>query len=157
GTFCALGSLSADFRMDFVQTVNVHLAAPNWKQIAEWFADREAQARRQLDQEMDLIDSVVAVRSGDVRFEGQGFNTEVAMSGDILKQADSAGYEAAFRKRYEQLYGVVQPHVPGELVNIRLTIIGRRQQTPPVLLDAMKGKPSPVGERQVYFDGKRQG
>jgi N-methylhydantoinase A len=156
GTFCALGSLSADFRMDFVQTVNAHLGAPNWKQIGEWFADREAQARKQLDQEMDLIDSVVAVRSGDVRFEGQGFNTEVAMSGDILKKADSAGYEAAFRKRYEQLYGVVQPHVPGELVNIRLTIIGRRKQNPPVLLDAMKGKPSPVGQRQVYFDGKRQ-
>ena len=47
GTFCALGSLSADFRMDFVQTVNAHLDAPNWKQIAEWFADREAQARKQ--------------------------------------------------------------------------------------------------------------
>jgi N-methylhydantoinase A len=156
GTFCALGSLSADFRMDFVQTVNAHLAAPNWTQIGEWFADREAQARKQLDQEMDLIDSVVAVRSGDVRFEGQGFNTEVAMSGDILKKADSAAYEAAFRARYEQLYGVVQPHVPGELVNIRLTIIGRRKQNPPVFLGAMKGKPSPVGQRQVYFDGKRQ-
>ena len=73
GTFCALGSLSADFRMDFVQTINAKLATPNWKQIREWFAEKEKQAAAQLEQEMGLIETVVAVRSGDVRFEGQGF------------------------------------------------------------------------------------
>ena len=72
GTFCALGSLSADFRMDFVQTINAKLATPNWKQIREWFAGKEKQAAAQLEQEMGLIETVVAVRSGDVRFEGQG-------------------------------------------------------------------------------------
>ena len=41
GTFCALGSLSADFRMDFVQTINAKLASPNWSQIREWFAEKE--------------------------------------------------------------------------------------------------------------------
>ena len=81
GTFCALGSLSADFRMDFVQTINAKLATPNWKQIREWFAEKEKQAAAQLEQEMGLIETVVAVRSGDVRFEGQGFNTEVSLVG----------------------------------------------------------------------------
>lgn len=156
GTFCALGSLSADFRMDFVQTVNAKLVAPDWAQISEWFAEKEQQASEQLRQEMELIETVVALRSGDVRFEGQGFNTEVTMSDDILKNGDSAAFASAFHARYELLYGVAQAHVPGELVNIRLTVIGRRKQNPPILVSSKRGKASPSGKREAYFGGQRQ-
>lgn len=156
GTFCALGSLSADFRMDFVQTVNTKLAAPDWNRIREWFGDKEKQAAIQLEQEMGLIDSVVAVRSVDARFEGQGFNTEVPLSDGIIKNKDNAALSAAFHARYAQLYGVMQAHVPGELVNIRLTIIGRRKQNPPVTLTTGAKAPSPRSKRDVYFNGKRQ-
>ena len=112
GTFCALGSLSADFRMDFVQTISAKLANPNWAQIREWFADKEKQAAEQLEQEMGLIEMVTAVRSGDARFEGQGFNTEVPLSDAVLKSGDTASFAAAFYARYEQLYGVMQSNIP---------------------------------------------
>ena len=49
---------------------------------------------------MGLIDTVVALRSGDVRFEGQGFNTEVAMSDAVLRNGDSATFAADFHARY---------------------------------------------------------
>lgn len=156
GTFCALGSLSADFRMDFVQTINAKLAAPNWAQIREWFAERGSHAIAQLEEEKDLIDSVVAIRSGDARFEGQGFNTEVAMSDEMLKTGDSDAFLSAFHARYEQLYGVVQAHVPTELVNVRLTIVGRRKHNPPIELVSTGAAPSPVGKREIYLSGKRQ-
>lgn len=156
GTFCALGSLSADFRMDFVQTVNAKLAAPDWIRIREWFAEKEKQAAIQLKEEMGLIETVVAVRSGDVRFEGQGFNTEVTLSDEVLKNGNSPTFTAAFHRRYEQLYGVAQAHVPGELVNIRLTVIGRRKQNPPMTLVKGGKAPSASGAREVYFDGERQ-
>lgn len=156
GTFCALGSLSADFRMDFVQTINAKLENPNWATIREWFAAREEQVRVQLAQEADLIDVVLAVRSGDVRFEGQGFNTEVNMSEEMLAKGDAAAFAEAFHARYEQLYGVAQAHVPGELVNIRLTVIGRRKQHKPVKIESKSINPTPVGTREVYFDGRRQ-
>jgi N-methylhydantoinase A len=155
GTFCALGSLSADFRMDFVQTISAKLANPNWAQIREWFAEKEKQAAEQLEQEMGLIDSVTAVRSGDVRFEGQGFNTEVPLSDAVLKSGDAAAFETAFYARYEQLYGVMQSNIPGELINIRLTVIGKRKSNPLVVTAGAKS-PSPVTRREVYFDGKRQ-
>lgn len=156
GTFCALGSLSADFRMDFVQTINAKIASPNWAQIREWFAEKEKQAAALLEQEMGLIETVVAVRSGDARFEGQGFNTEVSMSDEALKTGDSAGFTKAFHARYEQLYGVAQAHIPGELVNIRLTVIGRRKQNPPMMIASGGAAASPVGNRDVFSDGKRQ-
>jgi N-methylhydantoinase A len=156
GTFCALGSLSADFRTDFVQTINAKLAAPDWIRIREWFAEKEKQATTQLEEEMGLIGSVVSVRSGDIRFEGQGFNTEVPLPDEVLTVGDSAAFAAAFHARYEQLYGVAQAHVPGELVNIRLTVIGRRKQKPPMTVATGGKAPSPYGKREVYFDGKRQ-
>jgi N-methylhydantoinase A len=156
GTFCALGSLSADFRMDFVQTINAKLATPNWKQIREWFAEKEKQAAAQLEQEMGLIETVVAVRSGDVRFEGQGFNTEVSLSDEILKKDDTESFTTAFHAHYEQLYGVAQKSVPGELVNIRLTVIGRRKPNPPMSVAACTATPSPIASRNVCFDGQRQ-
>lgn len=156
GTFCALGSLSADFRIDFVQTINAKLAALNWVQIGEWFAERESQAIAQLEEEKDLIELVFAVRSGDARFEGQGFNTEVTMSDEMLKNGDSDAFLSAFHARYEQLYGVAQAHVPGELVNIRLTVVGRRKHNPPIELVARGAAPSPVGNREIYLNEKRQ-
>lgn len=156
GTFCALGSLSADFRMDFVQTVNAKLAAPNWRQIREWFAEKEKQTAAQLEQEMGLIETVVAVRSGDARFEGQGFNTEVSLSDEMLNKGDTPAFTAAFHARYEQLYGVAQATVPGELVNIRLTVIGRRKPNPPMSVASGTATPSPAASRNVYFDGRRQ-
>lgn len=156
GTFCALGSLAADFRMDFVQTVNTKLEAPDWPRIRKWFAEREEQARTQLSGEMDLVDSMVAIRTGDVRFEGQGFNTEISMPDAVLKGGDSAAFSAAFHARYEQLYGVAQAHVPGELVNIRLTVIGRRKPNAMAQIAQHDEAPVPTGAREVYFGGLRR-
>lgn len=156
GTFCALGSLSADFRMDFVQTINAKLATPDWEQMRTWFSGKEKQTIAQLEQERGLIESVIAVRSGDARFEGQGFNTEVTITDEMLSTGDTAGFTAAFHARYEQLYGVAQAHVPGELVNIRLTVIGQRKSSPSMTVTAGSKTPSPASSRDVYFDGKRQ-
>jgi N-methylhydantoinase A len=155
GTFCALGSLSADFRMDFVQTINSKLAAPDWERIRQWFAEKEKLAASQLEQEKDFVHAVVSLRGADVRFEGQGFNTEIAVSGEILARGDTAGFTSGFHAQYERLYGVRQDHVPGELVNIRLTVIGQRAHNQPSSFTA-RGKPRPVSRRAVYFDGERQ-
>jgi N-methylhydantoinase A len=157
GTFCALGSLSADFRMDFVQTINVPLASPNWEDIGTWYAEREREATQHLNEEAELIGSIVALRTADLRYEGQGFNTEVPLSDEVLRDRDGTALAAAFHARYEQLYGVSQPHVPGEFINVRLTVVGRRRrddvddESP-----RRKNEPRPIGTRTVFFKGTRQ-
>jgi N-methylhydantoinase A len=157
GTFCALGSLSADFRIDYVQTVNTPLGEPDWKLISRWYAEKEAAAARLLEQEGSLIEAVVAVRSADVRYEGQGFNTEVAIAPDVLSNTDTKKFADAFFAKYEQLYGVAQSSVPGEVANIRLTVIGQRARD-----NSTWGLPTtgegvrPHTNRSVYFDGARQ-
>src|SRR5262249_6904771 len=103
----------------------------------------------------EYVHAVVSLRGADVRFEGQGFNTEVAVSEEILTRGDSAGFTSAFHAQYEQLYGVRQDHVPGELVNVRLTVIGQRAHDQASSLTA-RGMPRPGSSRAVYFDGERQ-
>jgi hypothetical protein len=78
--------------MDFVQTINAKLATPDWTQMRAWFSAKEKQATAQLDQEKGLIESVVVVRSGDARFEGQGFNTEVIITDEMLSAGDTARF-----------------------------------------------------------------
>lgn len=156
GTFCALGSLCADFRMDFVQTVNEPLDRPNWDEIGRWYADKEAEATRHLEEEAELIESVVALLAVDIRYEGQGFNTEVMIMDDILRTRDTVGLAAAFHERYEQLYGVAQPSVPGELVNLRLTMVGKRKISPRKACAPSAAPPDPSGSRSVFLDGRRQ-
>jgi N-methylhydantoinase A len=156
GTFCALGSLCADFRSDFVQTVNEPLGRPNWEAIARWYADKEAEAACDLKEEAGLIESVVALRSVDCRYEGQGFNTEVAIADDVLRTQDAARLSAAFHKKYEQLYGVAQSTVPGEVVNLRLTMIGKRRIKPGKTHAPSAAAPRPTASRSVFFDGQRK-
>ena len=105
----------------------------------------------QLDQEGNLIEAVIAVRSGDARFEGQGFNTEVSLSDEMLNKGDTASFTSAFHARYEQLYGVAQATVPGELVNIRLTVIGRRKPNPPMSFSSGMQKLVTRGRAQCLF------
>jgi N-methylhydantoinase A len=157
GTFCALGSLSADFRLDYVQTLKTPIDAPDWDSIVGWYAEKQAQARAELTGEPS-IESLMILPTFDTRFEGQGFNTEVPVSIEIVNAQDSEAVRAGFFARYEQLYGVSQPSVPGEIVNLRLTVVGQRRRyrsrrTPGVIASPST---SSQARRSVYFDGVRR-
>lgn len=155
GTFCALGSLSADFRLDYVQTLKTPINAPDWESVVRWYAEKEAQARKQLADEPS-IESILVLPTLDIRFEGQGFNTEVPVSREVLDARNTGAVRAAFFARYEQLYGVSQPSVPGEIINVRLTVVGqRRRYRSGHQLGATSGS-STMRERSVYFDGVRR-
>jgi N-methylhydantoinase A len=157
GTFCALGSLSADFRMDFVQTVNAALPKIGWDNVVAWFREKEAQAAENFREESGLIQTASALRFADIRYEGQGFNTEVPIAAEILERRDSTALGRAFHSRYEQLYGFAQGSVAAELVNIRLTVIGQRQRHDQPAATMRRRVPvKPVSSRSVFFGGRRR-
>jgi len=155
GTFCALGSLSADFRLDYVQTLKTPLDAPDWECIAGWYAEKQTQARSQLAHETS-VESVLMLPTLDARFEGQGFNTEVPVSPEVLDARDTEAVRAAFFARYEQLYGVTQPSVPGEIINVRLTVIGERTRYRTRHEIGPTPAKSSSRTRSVYFDKARR-
>jgi N-methylhydantoinase A len=138
-----------------VQTVNSPLRTPDWSRIRDWYKEKEAEAKNQMQGEPS-IEGLLAVRAADIRYAGQGFNTEVALTAEVLATQNAQQLAAAFVERYAQLYGVSQASVPGEIVNIRLTVIGKRARVRPLREAAADSEVRPSGSRSVYFDGARR-
>jgi N-methylhydantoinase A/oxoprolinase/acetone carboxylase beta subunit len=143
--------------MDFVQTANVALPRMRWDEVSAWFHEKEARAIEDFGKEAEVIESVIALRFADIRYEGQGFSTEVPIAASILDNADTAALAEAFHTRYRQLYGFGQTSVPAELVNVRLTVIGQRKRYDQRVAKAQRGRlVKPTSTRSVVFGGRRQ-
>ena len=130
GTFCAWGSLLADFRLDWAQTIHRPAAEMPLAELSAWYAEREAQGRELLAAERATLDGIHALRSADMRYRGQGHNLEVSLTHDVLHGDDANGLSGPFHRRYHDVYGTSDPSVPVELVTARLTLVGRTRKRP---------------------------
>src|SRR5262249_9114184 len=91
----------------------------------------------------------------DLRYVGQEFTLQVAVSVDQLAAGDHRAIRAAFDKLYEHRYANPPPDEPVEMVNIRLAMIGKRGKLAfPRLADA--GADKPARTREVYFSDPRK-
>src|SRR3989442_853689 len=115
GTFCAWGSLLADFRLDWVQTIHRPAAEVPLAELSAWYTEHEAQGRELLAGERATLDGIHALRSADMRYRGQGHNLEVALTNDVLHGDDADGLSSTFHRRYHDVYGTSDPSVPIEL------------------------------------------
>lgn len=155
GTFCAWGALLAEFRIDSVQTFQQPAATLDWTAVNDWFARQQQQARELLERETPLLEGVTALRSADMRYQGQGFNVEVTLADAILESRDSAALAEAFHRRYDDIYGASDRSVAVDFINARLTVVG---MTPKGALRRLPsrgtGPALPYRERGVYFGGR---
>jgi N-methylhydantoinase A len=91
----------------------------------------------------------------DLRYVGQEFTLQVAVSLQQIESADRGGIRRAFDALYEQRYAHHSAEEPVEMVNVRLAAIGKRQQLVfPRLSEA--GPSSPSQQRDVYFSDTRK-
>ena len=149
GILCAEGLVVADLKESFVatcrtpllgdlSTVEGHLerlsrAADDWRR-AEGIAP--ADARR------DLI--------VDMRYIGQNYELGVAVpDGDRLPSVDTLA--RLFFAEHARSYGHHDPEAPVEIVNLRLTAIGR---LPATALPVATPRPDarPIGRRAIWFE-----
>lgn len=157
GTFCAWGSLLADFRLDSVQTFHNPLAEIDLTKVTDWFAAAEAKGTDVLKREAPYIERVTARRSADMRYQGQGFDIDVPLTDELLAAPDTASFANAFHERYGALYGLSDSTIPVDLINTRLTLVGHttKPALPPIAV-TRDGPLQPVRERMVFIDGTRR-
>lgn len=135
GTFCAAGSVLADFRLDYLWTVYAQLEKLNQADIDSWFAQVEARARETLsDVESDVLE-IKTVRSAGVRYLGQGY--EVSVSLPKLSELPDR-----FRKEYQRLYGPRGDDAPLEVIDIRATVVGTTRKMDFKWIGESKAAPS---------------
>ena len=155
GHFSALGMLWTDLRHDFVQTRVVPLDEASLQHLDAWFEPMERNGRAVLEDEGSLPSDIMLLRSIDVRYFGQEYTVTVPVSSRI-DQAERSQLRARFDSAYAQRYGHADPHVPAQIVTLRLAAIGNVAKPE---LSALRGHSAttaaPPDARPVYFEAVR--
>jgi N-methylhydantoinase A len=119
GNFSALGLLASDIKHDDVRT-RVGPLREQLPALAEAFDEMAAAAQRRLELEGFAPAEQRLVRSVDIRYRGQAFELNVAVSEPWAAEA----IEADFHRQHRATYGHANPGAPVELVNARLIAYG---------------------------------
>jgi N-methylhydantoinase A len=154
GILCALGLLVEPLRLDLVRTRMALLASLALPEIAEVFAELEAEATAGLDREAVPAARRHLARAFDMRYLGQNFELTVRAP-DALWSGDREALRRAFIAEHERVYGYAAEDEPIQIVNVRLTALGEPDPlTLPALARAPRAEPldARVGERSAYFD-----
>jgi N-methylhydantoinase A len=164
GTLCALGSMVADVKSDFIATVHQALdpagGGEQLEDIRAAYAKLEARASAWIKSERIHVEEERIAKGADVRYLGQSFEIPVDLSHVDLGRADAARLIAeAFYKGYSAIYGQADTAAPIEIINLRVTAIGITAKPPmaPISQAELQGaerKAKPASRRNIYFDGK---
>jgi len=164
GTLCALGSLVADVKSDFIATVHQTLdpKAPRTSlaAIRDTFGGLANRAGEWLEAERIDVSEKRLARSADVRYLGQSFEISVDLTAVDIAEADAGErIAAAFHQAYKALYGHADREAPIEIINLRATVIGITPKPPvpsisPRSLEGAARKPEPNRWRAVFLDGR---
>lgn len=151
----ALGCVVADLRHDFVRTLNRPLDTVDMEEVHAILAAQEAEGRRLIGAERIALEGVEIEVSADMQFLGQTHLLRVPLPGtaparDQMKALFDAAYNARFR--------VDLPDIRANLMNLNLSVIGRRPALDLSRLIDPAGRRASVAEaltgmRPVWFAG----
>jgi N-methylhydantoinase A len=143
GTFCALGSVLSDFRLDYLTTVYAPIEDVSERAIEDWYADIQARARETLQDVRGEIAELKVMRAADVRYLGQGFQVAIPFK----RIADLPEH---FGAEYRKLYGPRHDDAPVEVINFRATVVGVTRKPLPKWA-SVEGAASDRNERKVFL------
>jgi N-methylhydantoinase A len=151
GVGSALGFFTAPRAFDLVRSHKVSLDVADFDDIEGIFEGMEAEGARTL-QKTGTAEDISFERSVDVRFIGQGSETNIPIPETNFSKVKREDIRSRFDETYERLYGRTYPDSPVEFINfkVRASLPERLLQLPKIkkkgdsLADAVKG------ERQAY-------
>ncbi len=150
GLLSALGILRADMVKDASLTVMLSSEETNLSaQLERRFTSLVKQVREQLTKEGFSKTAIEVARTLDLRYAGQAYELNLTFSKDYLGQ---------FHHLHEQSYGYSNPHIPVEIVSLRVQGRGRYPKPPSRRYPACSQEPikqAMIQEKTVIFEGKR--
>ncbi len=155
GIASAFGMLSADVRHDFVQTQISLSQEVDVNHLLLVFKNMEDQALEQLNREGFSGQSVLLIRSADMRYIRQAYELSVPVKGGTLNPQDISAIVESFHRIHEKAYGYARRKEAVEFVNLRVVGLGKlpdfrlKEKTPHIREPAQ-----PIGYREVFFQGE---
>jgi N-methylhydantoinase A len=149
GAFSALGLVASDVKRDYSRTLYADLGAIGPAQVDDVVAEMEADGAAMLARAGLQPEACAMQRSADLRYPRQAYELTVPFEGGEVTRASLDRLMATFHQRHEQTYGHANPSEPVQMVNLRVTAVGRmpavriRQETQPARRD--------VRQRPAWF------
>ena len=128
GHFSALGMLMADLRHDYVRTYYKPLLGCDFDDVARVFDEMIVDGKALLADEGTAPEAMAVQRFLDVRYVGQEFPIQTPVSEEDLRSSDPARIRRSFDELHDRRYGHQAVNEPVEVVNLRLTVSGRRER-----------------------------
>jgi N-methylhydantoinase A len=158
GVLCAIGSLVADVRRDFVRTVHHPLRRGGEglvvRAIRDAFHALAEEGRAWLAAQALEFDGTSTIWSADIRYLGQSFELTPTVTPDVLVDETGDALRGLFHVAYRDVYGYADEAADLEVLNVRLTAIGVTRK-PAVAASSSNGARAETAprERRVFLDG----
>lgn len=151
----ALGCVVADLRHDFVRSLNQPLDLVEMARVHGVLAEQTADGRALIAAEKLTLRGVEVQYSCDMQFVGQTHLLRITLpDGTPSREVLQALFEAAYHARFH----VDLPSIRANLMNLNVSVIGRRPEVDLSRLIDPAGRRETVeraqkGRRRVYFGG----
>jgi N-methylhydantoinase A len=151
GVGSALGFFTAPRAFDLLRSHKVALEEADFEEIEKIFREMETEGARTLQADQ-TGEEVVFERSLDMRFVGQGSETNVAAPQGLFNELKPEEIRARFDETYRKLYGRTYPDSPVEFINfkVRATLPQKLLQLPKMKGGGRSLKGAVKGERPAY-------
>ncbi len=126
--FSAIGMLLTDQKHDFVRTYYHPLSDVNFADLLKVYLEMLDEALDLAGKESMAIQERKHQAFLDIRYVGQEFTLPVPISENQLRQGDATGIRCAFDEIHDKRFGHQAPNEQVEMVNIRITITGKRSK-----------------------------
>jgi N-methylhydantoinase A/oxoprolinase/acetone carboxylase beta subunit len=151
GVGSALGFFTAPRAFDLVRSHKVALDSADFAELENIFLDLEAEGKRTL-KKSGAVEEITFERSVDVRFVGQGSETNIQIPEKDFNQVTPQTVRERFDDIYKKLYGRTYPDTPVEFINfkVRARLPERLLQLQKLLRKSGQLKNAVKGQRKAY-------
>jgi len=125
GAFSALGLVATDLKRDYSRTLYADLGSVDPARVADAFARMEAEGSAMLVAAKVPDDRRALLRLADVRYRRQAYELTIPVADGPITRAGLDALAEQFHTRHAQTYGHANRNEPVQLVNLRLTALGR--------------------------------
>ncbi len=127
GAFSALGLVATDLKRDYARTLYADLGTVTAERVGDVFAAMEVAGAAMLDAAKVPVERRALVRMADVRYRRQAYELTVPVAEGPIDRAALDALAESFHARHLQTYGHANRAEPVQLVTLRLTAVGRRE------------------------------
>ena len=157
--FCAAGMLMSDLKHDFVRTYATKVNEINSKTFTSFFKEMEEEGIKLLKTENIPENKIKLIYSLDLRYIKQYHEVNVIITKGEAEQSNIESIVKKFHPEHNRLYGysLEEEGTPIELINMRLTCIGKTDK-PRFSDEKDNGKDASKafkGKRNVYLPHER--